>query len=317
MQCTGLTSLALAPFHSDDSGTFWTSDSARSLATFGYSYPEINYWNTTPAQLASNVRSQVNNLYNPTGGDLTKRAAQSLRLKNAKDVSRRNLDKNGIFKREDNSTTENTTAAGFLSISDFHALGINNLDQWVVNVRVNKYALAQSFTIFMFFGSPPTDSTTWSAATNLVGIYAGFAMAPTAAANSLNQTLNDTMVQYNGQAYWRPDLLAYGQVPITHGLVAAIQAGLLTSLDAAEIVPFLSANLNWGILDSEGCVVPAETMIELGNFSALVGARCVTPAPSGAAADVFPTYGDWEMYPAATVGKAGGATESCEGSNQW
>ena len=58
---------ALTPFHSDDDGTLYTSETARSTRTFGYTYPEIIDWNVNSSQLALNVRTQLNALYNPIG----------------------------------------------------------------------------------------------------------------------------------------------------------------------------------------------------------------------------------------------------------
>lgn len=58
--------IALSPFHSDDSGTLWTSATAWSTKEFGYSYPEINDWAVNSSQLSSNVKTRLNALYNPT-----------------------------------------------------------------------------------------------------------------------------------------------------------------------------------------------------------------------------------------------------------
>ncbi|KAB5566591.1 hypothetical protein GE09DRAFT_740262 [Coniochaeta sp. 2T2.1] len=52
----------LKPFY-DTNTTFHTSRTASDIRTFGYTYPEINDWNTTPDQLASFVTSRVNDLY--------------------------------------------------------------------------------------------------------------------------------------------------------------------------------------------------------------------------------------------------------------
>ncbi|KAB5542858.1 hypothetical protein GE09DRAFT_1289513 [Coniochaeta sp. 2T2.1] len=48
----------LKPFY-DTNSTFYTSRTASDIKTFGYTYPEINDWNTTPDQLASFVTSRV------------------------------------------------------------------------------------------------------------------------------------------------------------------------------------------------------------------------------------------------------------------
>ncbi|KAA6415653.1 MAG: hypothetical protein FRX48_00369 [Lasallia pustulata] len=56
----------LTPFHSDNSGTLYTSATARSISSFGYTYPEIQDWNVTTTQLSANVRSAINALYSPS-----------------------------------------------------------------------------------------------------------------------------------------------------------------------------------------------------------------------------------------------------------
>jgi tyrosinase len=45
----------------------YTSDTARYLKNWGYTYPEISDWNQTEAQLSATVTAKVNALYNPSG----------------------------------------------------------------------------------------------------------------------------------------------------------------------------------------------------------------------------------------------------------
>jgi len=59
------------PFAINSTGMY-TSATARSMKTFGYTYPEINDWSQTATQLANNVSTQVNNLYSG-GGSSTRR----------------------------------------------------------------------------------------------------------------------------------------------------------------------------------------------------------------------------------------------------
>lgn len=73
---TQLTRAALTPFHSDNSGTLYTSASARSIRSFGYSYPEIQDWGVSASQLSANVRQAVNALYN-YDGRISKRDSNS------------------------------------------------------------------------------------------------------------------------------------------------------------------------------------------------------------------------------------------------
>ncbi len=57
---------ALTPFTSSKIGSMYTSDIARDLKNWGYSYPEICDWNQTKAQLSATVTAKVNALYNPS-----------------------------------------------------------------------------------------------------------------------------------------------------------------------------------------------------------------------------------------------------------
>lgn len=63
---------ALTPFHSAEPGSLYTSNTARYTKPFGYTYPEIVDWSVSADQLASNVRTKLNTLYNPSS-NITKR----------------------------------------------------------------------------------------------------------------------------------------------------------------------------------------------------------------------------------------------------
>jgi tyrosinase len=129
----------LTPFRADDSGTFYTSVTARSTRPFGYSYPEIVDWGVSESQLTSEVRRRVNALYNPTGSI----AARSTTLKRS------------------NTTDVTSNAADH---------------QWLVNIRVDRSSLPTSFYIHFFLGEVPAASETWGYAPDLVASHA--VMAP-------------------------------------------------------------------------------------------------------------------------------------------
>jgi tyrosinase len=67
-------STPLEPFSSNSRGQFYTSASSWKTSIFGYTYPEIQDWNQTPAQLKANVTAIINRMYNPRG-TFPKRAA--------------------------------------------------------------------------------------------------------------------------------------------------------------------------------------------------------------------------------------------------
>lgn len=119
---------ALTPFHSDDVGTLYTSATARSTRTFGYTYPEVVDWNVTATQLSSNVRANVNNLYNPTNS-ISKIKARSLK-------------------------------PGYSNTNHKHTNTINAATdyQYFINIRVNKYILhPHSYPESRFSTNNPTD----------------------------------------------------------------------------------------------------------------------------------------------------------------
>jgi len=58
----------LTPFTTGDGQTLYTSDTSRFTKNFGYSYPDVPYWQfSNPADLSTNVTARVNQLYNGDG----------------------------------------------------------------------------------------------------------------------------------------------------------------------------------------------------------------------------------------------------------
>lgn len=128
-------STQLKPFAPTGDSPFFTSTSARNIGTFGYTYPEINDWSQTPAQLKANVSAAINRMYNPNlphnqaGGDIEARADTS------------------------NKQTK----------------------EWSVAIKVNKFDLdGERFIIRVFLGSVPQDSKTWATSSACVGSFPVF-----------------------------------------------------------------------------------------------------------------------------------------------
>ncbi|KAL8958388.1 MAG: hypothetical protein Q9193_004543 [Seirophora villosa] len=122
----------LSPFHSDNSGRLWTSATAWTTRTFGYTYPEIVDWGVDSSQLTSNVKARLNALYNPSGSTLQRATS--------------------------------TSASNSLQLSP------NSMNaQWFANIRVQVSSMTSPFFVHLFLGDPPADPATWSFAPNLVG----------------------------------------------------------------------------------------------------------------------------------------------------
>ena len=126
----------LTPFHSNTAGTLYTSTSARSTRTFGYSYPEVVDWDVSAEQLASNTRAVVNKLYNPNG---------TLRRRTRRSKSRHDADADELTKR----------AAPDAVSAD---------RQWAVNFRGDKSKLPTSLYVHFFLSDPQSQNPTdWPA----------------------------------------------------------------------------------------------------------------------------------------------------------
>ena len=122
----------LPPFSTNSNGASWTSASAQYLSAFGYTYPEIQDWNQTPAELSSNVTAQVNMMYNPP-------------TPSKRSVAPRSVTADG---RE--QVLEWSVA---LSVSRFEMDG-------------------QRFIVRLFVGAIPEDPTTWATSQSCVGSFA-------------------------------------------------------------------------------------------------------------------------------------------------
>lgn len=122
---------SLAPFTSA-SGAYYTSDSSRSISSFGYAYPEITDWNQTPAQMQQTCIGHLQSLYNP----------------------------NGAFTKRKRSTG---------SIRRRWGLAENEIRTWTVSVKVSKFDYPASFIVLVFLGKPSGDSVEWYADSGHVG----------------------------------------------------------------------------------------------------------------------------------------------------
>jgi len=216
--------LALAPFHSDNQSTFWTSDMARRTRTFGYTYPELIDWNTNVTDFFGQVRSEVNTLYNPA------------------------INRNSTSALISSRTADVTKEFGGVTFELAHNLGVNNLDmQWTIHVQLRRFAYVTTFIIDFFLGDPPESTSAWATAPNLVGSHAQFI------------TSNVSLVYSNGL----PDTMLGGQVSLTYMLAAIVARGILPDLTPQFVVPLLAQSLTWRARRPDGCMIDIENLLDL------------------------------------------------------
>ncbi|KIX98768.1 uncharacterized protein Z520_05229 [Fonsecaea multimorphosa CBS 102226] len=228
---------ALAPFHSDAGSALFTSDDVRSTKTFGYSYPELPDWEMSPDELANNVRTAVNSLYNPSSNSTISTATRRTR-------------------RRSPSIAE---SFGHVSLDLARQLRVNNLNrQWSITVLIDRFPLNTSFCIDFFMGDPPDEVSAWPAAPNLVGTYAQFNPA------------NVTMLHPNGF----PEGQVRGEISVTHTLAAGVSRGVLRDLSPRSVAPLLRQALSWRARTPAGEEVPISA---LSGLSISVSTRPVVP----------------------------------------
>jgi tyrosinase len=136
-------SLALKPFYAGPDGTFWTSNSAKSTKSFGYSFKEM--LSSDP----SAVRAAVNTLYGPTTPAGKRRALRTRESQLGPVMSYH--------------ATIESASTDLLDISPTGRL-------YQINFRAPKNKLGSSFFIDFFLGPPKSeDPVTWMHDPSLLG----------------------------------------------------------------------------------------------------------------------------------------------------
>ncbi|KAF9732976.1 hypothetical protein PMIN03_009918 [Paraphaeosphaeria minitans] len=140
-------STALKPFHRDDSGNFWTSDSIRDHTIFGYTYPDLLDLPSSSStngplnarDVSTSLIARINALYGPNASPL-----QSPKLRNPK----RHL------------------ARGIATTGAPHFAGRR---QYSLDITVREFRDAGSLSVYAFLGSPGGDVEGWVRDEGFVG----------------------------------------------------------------------------------------------------------------------------------------------------
>ncbi|KAF2259452.1 Di-copper centre-containing protein, partial [Lojkania enalia] len=129
----------LKPFHRNDDGAFWTSESIRQTSIFAYTYPEL---------LNHSIESlitKVNALYGP---DATPQWSR-------------------------NSLSAPSNLAQRATLSPNRISGTPNFSgerQYMASIRVCKFGLDGSFNVYVFLGDSGEDVTCWTSEEAFVGV---------------------------------------------------------------------------------------------------------------------------------------------------
>jgi len=282
----------LKPFRQDSGGNFWTSDSARYTATFGYNYPETS--DGTP----SSAKAAVNALYGPSSGkNLTQKRGIHPRHNKHSNPSPTYNTSLPILSATASAATSNTPVAAAVAAgiapnaapaSDVatapKALAAGYYREWITNLRVQKTALQSAFFIHIFLGDFAPAPSCWTFEPNLVGSHAVF-----------TPFTNTTTALSSGASS-----IVTGTIPLTRTLQAQADAGKVDLGDCEGVQAYLRRNLHWRVTRMDDSEVPSG---EVRDLKVSVVSSVVKAAE---AADEFPVWGDFVVHTGVTDGRSGG-----------
>jgi len=277
----------LTPFHTNSSGQFWDSDLARSTKSFGYAYPETVDWNVSPQQFLRNVQSAVMRLYNRNAQPPPSLAKKPGFLGSVFDGpgDEKPLHHGHEHKgAKEDAAHAVTDILSKLGLTDKH----DKYREWFANIRVQKYALNESFFIHFFIGDFDPEPFSWSFEPKLVGSHCIFVNNPTT--TQCKKCKDDNIKKIHVTA----------SVPLTTSLIDCVKEGELKSLEPCDVEPFLLKNLHWRVTLLNDKPIPTEEVPHLKVSDVSVDVK--RPEAEGK----FPTWGDYKIHHGITAGRPAG-----------
>ncbi len=232
--------LALEPFHSDAAGDFWTSTSARSIRTLGYTYADLGDGSV------SAVKAAVNTLYGNSAGSSA--------------LSRRGDSRSEIERELPGASNPDAQAPAQVTNGKYQ--------EYLANIVSQKFALNGSYAIYVFMGDFNDTPSEWSMSPNLVGTHAvSAALSAVDAASNPQMTRRqmDNAIQVSGT------------LPLTSMLLAKVQSGELPCMDIPTVTTYLLDNLQWrvGDVSTPHCtVLPLTDLEAVRRLRDTCGGRC-------------------------------------------
>ncbi|KAF9044148.1 tyrosinase [Panaeolus papilionaceus] len=282
---------ALTPFWNGPS-SFWNSSATTDTTKLGYTYPEfvgLDLGNTSAVRTA--IGRAVNRLY---GGVFSgfetvspQPAAEAEKAVEAEAVAP------AAAAAPEAEVANQKPFAAFAErsvprsaprhnpASSHHAVAAPNcgLWDWTARVEFKKYELGTSFSVLLFLGSVPEDTDEWLVSDNFVGGHHAFVNS---AAGHCANCRNSSNIVEEG---------------FVHLDKALVDLSGLHSLNPDEVVPYLTENLQWRVLKTDGEIAELESL-----------EVCVTGTPlSYPPGAMFPVPGESQRYDVITRGRTGGS----------
>lgn len=269
-----------------------TTDSVRDVTSFKYTYPELASGDTSPA----GVRAKFNQLYAGGGGNSRSKRGVHHRRQVAPFPTSSGAGRAGAayptgtktpWLAPSGATNTPIPSAGKqlpnLPSNDSALLTPTTYTdmEYTANIACQGFALGGSYNVYVFLGSPASEApTSWASDSNLCGTHSNFA-----APGMTTKTL------------------VTGDIPLTSSLVDRLAVGQLASLNKNITLPYLTKNLQWRVMKSDGTSVPND---KVPGLSVAVRSAPVKAASSDSE---FPSFGKWEDHQECTHGKPGGVQQ--------
>ncbi|KAI1147149.1 Di-copper centre-containing protein [Nemania diffusa] len=222
----------LKPFFVNDTA-FWTSDMVRKHETFGYTYTEV----------ANKTRSEVIAAINRLYTDYSPATTNFKSSKNSLVLAGQSVDNQApeaVTQQESHKSKAMAWQHGSISHLPLNSIFKANVNgksyrEWIANIEVKKHAFNSSFSIYLFLGDVPDDSSSWQTLNSLVGSLGVFAGR------------GQSMKAHLGKVT--------GTIPLTSALMRMACDRHVSSLDPEDVEPFLRSTLKLRIALLDGTVV--------------------------------------------------------------
>ncbi|OLL25128.1 Tyrosinase [Neolecta irregularis DAH-3] len=161
----------------------------------------------------------------------------------------------------------------------------NGYREWLVNLRILKYAVHGSFFIYIFLGPVPEDSDNWATTKTMVGLHSVFANPPSSRCGNCERQRD-------------ANIITSGTIPLTGALIEAH-----IGLDQSQVEPYLRANLHWRVQKVDGTVVEKNDVTSL---TVSVSSAWISFEQGDNLGPPIPRRSDWITHRSVTRGRRGG-----------
>jgi tyrosinase len=238
--------------------SFWVSADVKTSTPLNYSYPEVTSDVSASQQAIVDWLAQI---------------SQSIRQRSPSLQGFSALATSGL-----SAGLASTPQAALSVAREAPRTADNTIPNWSARIRCNQHEFGTGFSVYLFLVEVPEDPAQWLTSPHFVGSFDAFINTDAdKCANCRNQADRDIE----------------GFVHINAGILEHSGQG---SLEADQVVPFLTKNLHWRVLKRDG------SLAELKSLEVTV---VVTPLslPTGAG---VPTAGVPRHHHEVTRGRSGG-----------